>query len=225
MKFIVVDGLDGCGKDTQSLLIKDKYEAIGENVILRTHPSTDNRWGLSLKECLLKTGKINHAKAAIYYILDVLRSLRLYYNENTDTLIFVRYSLGVAYIPYPLGKYIYKLICLFLPKTEYMFFIDVQPEELMNRLIDRGEKLERFENIEDLKKTQDKAKKITNDWNIINGHQSVESINYDVNQILTDLDSKTYNLKGNYGILNEFIYTFFSECYRIYDYINSFFKN
>lgn len=184
MKFIVIDGLDGCGKDTQSKLIKDEYETQGKTVILRSHPTTDNKWGLASKKCLLKTGKINHIKATIYYILDILRSLQLYYNDKIDTLIFVRYSLAVAYIPYPLGEHIYKLICLLLPTSNYMFFIDVNPEELMNRLVNRGESLEMFENIESLKETQYKAKKITANWNIIDGHESIETIHNNITKIL-----------------------------------------
>lgn len=187
MKFIVIDGLDGCGKDTQSRLIKDKYESQGQKVILRSHPTKDNHWGLSSKKCLLKTGKINHIKATIYYIFDILRSLRLYYNNKVDTLIFVRYSLAVAYVPFPLGEYLYKIICLVLPTSNYMFFIDVKPEELMNRLVKRGESLEMFENIESLKKTRTKVKKITTNWNIINGHENIETIH---NNIIKILDSQ-----------------------------------
>lgn len=187
MKFIVIDGLDGCGKDTQSKLIKDKYETQGQTVIIRSHPTKDNRWGLYSKECLLKTGKINHIKATIYYVLDILRSIQLYYNNKIDTLIFVRYSLAVAYIPFPLGEYLYKIICLLLPTSNYMFFIDVDPEELMERLIKRGENLEMFENLESLKKTQNKIKKITKNWNIIDGHNNIETIHNNINKIL---DSK-----------------------------------
>ena len=42
MRLIIVDGLDGVGKDTQANLIKLKYEKKGEKVVIRSHPSSDN---------------------------------------------------------------------------------------------------------------------------------------------------------------------------------------
>ena len=103
-----------------------------------------------------------------------------------DVLIFVRYSLAVAYVPYPLGEYLYKIICLLLPTSEYMFFIDVEPEELMNRLVERGENLEMFENINSLKETQYKAKKVTFNWNVIDGNQSIDTIHNIISNILNN---------------------------------------
>ena len=38
MRYIVIDGLDGSGKDTQANLIQEKYLRKGEHVIVRTHP-------------------------------------------------------------------------------------------------------------------------------------------------------------------------------------------
>ena len=42
MRFIVIDGLDGSGKDTHANLIRERYISKGDTVILRTHPSNDN---------------------------------------------------------------------------------------------------------------------------------------------------------------------------------------
>ena len=38
-KFIVIDGLDGSGKDTQVKLLAEMYEKQGKNVVVRSHPS------------------------------------------------------------------------------------------------------------------------------------------------------------------------------------------
>ena len=45
MRFVVIDGLDGAGKDTHANLIKDKYDSKGEKVIIRSHPESDNKYG------------------------------------------------------------------------------------------------------------------------------------------------------------------------------------
>ena len=72
-KFIVIDGLDGSGKDTQVNLIAEAYQKKGRDVTIRSHPCNDNKFGRKSKAALLKTGKLNHIKATIYFGLDAVR--------------------------------------------------------------------------------------------------------------------------------------------------------
>ena len=62
-KFIVIDGLDGSGKDTQVNLLAEAYKKKGRDVIVRSHPCSDNKFGRKSKQALLKTGKFNKIKA------------------------------------------------------------------------------------------------------------------------------------------------------------------
>ena len=113
-KFVVIDGFDGSGKDTQSQFVFDMYKnkasknskAIDKRIVLRSHPETDNYFGLKSHNALLKDGKINKIIATIFYGLDVIRSLILYYPKS-DILIFSRYLLAVAYFPKKLVKPVY----------------------------------------------------------------------------------------------------------------------
>jgi len=57
MRLIIVDGLDGVGKDTHAQLIKERYEKKGEKVIVRSHPESDNFYGRTAKKALLSQGK------------------------------------------------------------------------------------------------------------------------------------------------------------------------
>jgi dTMP kinase len=186
MRFIIIDGLDGSGKDTQANLIKQKYLESGESVILRSHPSNDNKYGIKAKNALLGYGKFNKFNASIYYALDVIRSVRIYY-KRADTVIFVRYLMGVAYLPFPLAKLFYKFFETILPLSEYMFFLDVEPEEALKRLQSRSDE-EMFENLDDLIKVREKALKLVGKWHIINASGSVEDINKQINSILYILD-------------------------------------
>ncbi|MCK9150547.1 thymidylate kinase [Methanobacterium alcaliphilum] len=189
MRFIIIDGLDGAGKDTHAQLIVEKYVSQGENVIFRSHPESDNQYGIKAKEALLGKGKLNHIKASFYYALDVIRSLKLYHDKSADTLIFSRYLLGVAYLPNPLDKVLYKILAAVLPTTHYMFFLDVAPEESLNRVSQRDEH-EMFENMDDLVKTRQKALDLVNDWHIINTCGSIESVQKKIDIVLEDLDKK-----------------------------------
>lgn len=189
MRFIVIDGLDGAGKDTHAKLIKKRYESIGEKVIFRSHPEDDNPHGRKAKKALLKGGKINHLKASVYYALDVIRSLRLYYwsDPGADTIIFVRYLMGVAYLPSPLARILYHIFSWVLPTTEYMFFLDVSPQESLKRLQMRDEH-EMFENLEDLRRVREKALKLARGWHIINTEDPITDVQKRINKILDKLD-------------------------------------
>lgn len=187
MRFIIIDGLDGAGKDTHAKLIRDRYLNKGDSVVLRSHPENDNKFGIKAKNSLLGEGKLSYIKASMYYALDVIRSVRKYYGKG-DTLIVVRYLMGVAYLPLPLAKLFYKFFCTVLPTSEYMFFLDVEPEESLKRLSNRDEK-EMFENLEDLVKVREKALKLANNWNIINTCQSINEVQKQIEKILDTLDN------------------------------------
>lgn len=193
MRFIIIDGLDGSGKDTHANLVLEKYRLKGEKVILRTHPSNDNRYGLKAKNALLKPGKINHVLASVYYALDVIRSVRIYHGK-AETVIMVRYLMGVAYLPFPVARFLYCFFSKVLPTSDYMFFLDVEPDELLKRLLKRNE-LEMFENLHDLIKVRGKALELAKDWHIINTGKSIEQAQIDINEVLDCLDNRSSSNK------------------------------
>jgi len=194
MRFIIIDGLDGSGKDTHANLILEKYISKGENVILRTHPSNDNTYGLKAKNALLWHGKINHIMASVYYALDVIRSVRIYHGKG-ETVIMVRYLMGVAYLPFPIARLLYSFFSMVLPTSNYMFFLDVEPDELLKRLLKRN-KHEMFENLNDLIKVRGKALELAKDWHIINTGNSIEQAQIEINKILDCLDSRLSSNKN-----------------------------
>ena len=176
-KFIVIDGLDGSGKDTQVNLIAEMYRNKGRNVTIRSHPCCDNKYGRKSKQALLKEGKINHIKATIYFGLDAIRSVRMYCkSKDTDVVIFSRYILAVMYLPNVVNTIVYKLVSFVLPTSDCMFFLDVSPEESLRRMESRGDDKEMFENIEDLTKNRQRSQKFTYNWNVIPGDDAPEII-------------------------------------------------
>lgn len=185
VKFIVIDGLDGAGKDTQVELLADMYKKQGKNVVVRSHPCKDNKYGVKSKEALLKTGKVNHLKATIYFGLDAIRSIRKYYNnDNIDVLIFSRYIMAVVYLPNIINVIIYKIVSFILPTSDYMFFLDVSPEESLKRMDKRNEDTEMFENMDELKKARTKSKKVIYEWNVINADDSIANVNSKIKEKL-----------------------------------------
>ncbi|AEG18880.1 nucleoside/nucleotide kinase family protein [Methanobacterium paludis] len=189
MRFIVLDGPLGSGKATHSKLIRDKYLAKGEKVILRSHPSQDGKYGIKAKNALIKTGPLNKIKAPIYYTLDFIQSAQTYYG-GVDTVIFVRYLMNLAYLPMPLAKIMYWIFTAFLPVSEYMFFLDLTPEESMKRMSGQEDQEEMFKMLEDLIKVRGKALELANEWHVINTSGTIEEVQNEIDEIIERLDSR-----------------------------------
>ena len=176
-KFIVIDGLDGSGKDTQINLIAEAYRKKGRDVIIRSHPCNDNKYGIKSKQALLKTGKLNHIKATIYFGLDAIRSVRKYcFNKDVDVLIFSRYILAVMYLPDGVNTIVYKIVTNVLPTSDCMFFLDITPEESLRRIGSRQEETEMFENIDSLRENRERSRKFTYNWNVVSADDAPDVI-------------------------------------------------
>lgn len=208
-KFIVIDGFDGSGKDTQSQFVYGLYKnkviedsestdidsidsetsdsESNERVILRSHPESDNYFGKKAHKALLKEGKINKIIATIFYIFDVIRSLIIYYNKS-DVLIFSRYLLAVAYFPKILVKLVYGIFRFILPTSTFMFYLDLPPEIAMERINSRNKSenqgIQSFENLESLRKSREKVGLISSDWIKIDGSKDKNDIKEEIENIL-----------------------------------------
>ena len=188
MKLIIVDGLDGVGKDTHAQLIKKRYETQGKKVVIRSHPESDNWYGRTTKNALLGKGKWNRVIASAFYAFDVLYSIRKYYRrEEYDVLIMVRYLMGTAYLPVRLANFAYTFFEHFVPTSEYMFFLDAEPEVALSRIKTRNEK-EMFETYDALVSVRDTALMLAEGWYVIDTSGSVEETFSSLQEILQLLD-------------------------------------
>jgi len=189
-RFIVIDGLDGCGKDTQALLAARKYASRGERVLVRSHPSPDNCFGRAARKNLESAGKKAHLLTAVFFSLDVLRSLWFFYNRGSDTLIFVRYLMGTAYLPESLCDIAYKMISRLVPSTPYMFYLDVPANVALIRIRARGKKEEMFESHQKLKSKRRKIFGLAekHGWIVSDGARTVNDTWTQLNANLDELD-------------------------------------
>ncbi len=190
MRLVIVDGLDGVGKDTHAEMIKRRYEQLGERVVLRSHPESDNAYGKRSKKALLGGGKGAKIKATLFYALDVLRSLRLYDRDgDADTLIMVRSLMGTAYLTQRLYRLGYRFCSKLVPSSEYMLFLDAPPKELLSRISCRGE-VEIFETEEALVRVRKKAMDLVQrgGWSVIDTSKSIAETHAQIESVLNKLD-------------------------------------
>jgi dTMP kinase len=111
-------------------------------------------------------------------MLDVIRSILLFSWRRYDYLIFVRYLMGTAYLPVPLDRIAYHFFATLVPTSDYMFFLDVTPDEADRRLRETRERLEMFENLQELQQTRRKAMLLAclGKWTIINANQPMGDV-------------------------------------------------
>jgi len=180
--FIVIDGLDASGKSTQALRLCTFLRNRGKTVFLRSHPSKDNLFGVKAKQFLYMRGKSAHFAAAIFYLLDVIRSILLYSWRRYDYVIFVRYLMGTAYLPSPVHKIAYHFFASIVPTSDLMFFLNVSPEEAHRRILQMGEKQEMFESMEELKRIGCKALSLASmgKWTIINANKPIDDVEREI---------------------------------------------
>ena len=190
MKLVIVDGLDGVGKDTHAQLIKKRYEAQGLSVVIRSHPSFDHFFGRLSKQALLGRGTMKKIKASLFYALDVLHSVRYFYQKgDSDVLIMVRYLIGTAYLPRPIVKLGYTFFECFVPTSEYMFFLDADPEVLYER-VQKRQKQEMFETLASLKRVHEKAMPLLKGWYIVDTSGSIQQTFSQIQEVLNLLDKR-----------------------------------
>jgi len=186
LQFIVIDGLDGSGKSTQAHRIAQLLQKHGKTVCLRVHPSTDNIWGRNAKRYLYAKGKSAHFSSALFYMMDVIRSILLYSWRNDDYIIFVRYLMGTAYLPSPLYKYAYCFFASIVPKSDKLLFLDISPKIAHKRLMDNRKSQEMFEEPKALIDVRKKALFLAHfgNWTIINADKSISEVEWAIKSVI-----------------------------------------
>lgn len=184
MTFIVVDGLDGCGKDTHALRIKALMEAEGKPVRIISHPSS-GPFGRLSKRSLQASGPVARLLATVFFIADVLGSVRTYKRSPNRNYIFVRYLLGAAYLPKPLAPLGYSLFRRLLPFPDLALFIDISPDVAQRRIAARGHMPEMFETPQKLTAVREIAREMTRlEWATVDNSEDGEGPFKEVENIL-----------------------------------------
>ena len=180
----MVDGLDGCGKDTHAENIRRLLKSQGEEVVIVSHPSK-RFFGRLSKSSLEGSGPTHRLFATVFYTADVLMSARWLKKQRSGTVIFVRYLLGAAYLPESLADTGYLVFRKLLQFPDIAFFIDIEPKVALRRIVARGHRPEMFETEEKLAKVRRVAKRLTaKEWTVIDNSEDGEAPFREVARIL-----------------------------------------
>jgi dTMP kinase len=191
MRWIIVDGIDGSGKSTVAHWMADRYTEEGFTVHLFVHPS-ERFLGRISKAALQSKGSIMHAIATMFFIADVLVSIRRKRKMvgPKDRVIFVRYLMGAAYLPECLMGIGYELFKRIIDLPSARMLVDVLPEVALARIEQRDHEREMFENIEGLRESRRKTLVLAEDgWSVLDNSGTVEATKMELKVIMDRWES------------------------------------
>ncbi len=130
-KFIVIEGLDGSGKATQTEILRKTLESRGEKVTKLTFPDYDNPSSTLVQMYLNgvfgdKPSDVNAYAAAAFYTVDRVASYLQFWKddyENGNTILSDRYA--ASNIIYQMSK---------LPQSEWSSYIEFQQDFEYNKI-------------------------------------------------------------------------------------------
>ncbi len=158
-KFIVIEGLDGSGKTTQTKIIVDKLVQKGLEVVRQAEP-TGGEYGQMCREALSGTKQCSKSLLALLFTADRIDHNLNEFNginmniANGRTVISDRYYYStLAYQGVDVGINLLKNLnvgCDDIRKPDLCIFLDLPPEKSMER-INAGrapDEIEIYENIQ-----------------------------------------------------------------------------
>ncbi|MCH7226385.1 dTMP kinase [Haloferula sp. A504] len=157
--FIVLEGIDGTGKSTQSRLLAEWFGQQGREVVTSREP-TDGPWGRKLRESA-STGRLSAEDELEYFLKDR--------KQHVDELIQPSLEAGKVVI---LDRYYFSTMAYqgvrgfdpteirrknetFAPVPDHLFILDLDVDRALDRIGSRGDAANEFERRDALQKCRD----------------------------------------------------------------------
>ena len=166
-KFIVLEGIDGSGKSTHAVLLKERLEQEGYRVFLTCEP-TEGEAGRLLRRCL--TGEADLPEQAIAglfmtdridHILNAETGLLSHLAKGEivlcDRYYFSSFAYNSLYAPMDWVIAINRIARETL-RPDLTVFLDILPESFLSRIESRGKK-ERYEKADLLRRVRENYEK------------------------------------------------------------------
>ncbi len=201
-KFIVFEGIDGCGKSTQAKLLSQSLKSAGFDARLTAEP-TDSPCGRLIREALAGRYQASPSELAALFLAD-----RIHHNTETQSGIAAMLEDGVCVI---CDRYYYSslayqgmsadygwvkgmnLNCPDIVKPDLCIFLDIPVDVSLSRIQKRGGETEIFEQKEALIAIRDSFFKVffdlSNSENIktVDASREPEAIANDVLALALDI--------------------------------------
>ncbi len=163
--FIAFEGIDGSGKSTQVRLLKEKLEQAGQKVHVTCEP-TGSPMGKIIRDIFNHKMETDHRTIAALFVADrlhhilnktdgMLKMLAEGYTVITDRYYLSSYAYQSAHVDLDWVMQANSLSAKLL-KPDLNIYIDITPEQSIERLKKGRETIELYETLDNLKKVHDK---------------------------------------------------------------------
>ena len=157
-KFIVFEGIDGAGKSTQVELLRQNLQSLGRKVTLTAEP-TSLESGKAIRRALSGEVKKSECEMASMFVLDRIAhnncdgGIKETLASGTDLVSDRYYYSNLAYQGQSTSYEWVKSMntrCPDIIRPDLCIYLDLLPEQSLERIRRRGEALEIYENTEKL---------------------------------------------------------------------------
>ena len=200
--FIVFEGIDGSGKTTQVKMLSAALEAMGRKTFITAEPTTFPT-GKALREALSGRVKKSECEMAVMFVQD-----RIAHNITAEEGIEALLEAGVDVI---CDRYYYSSLAYQGQATDYQWvktmnidcpeirrpdaciYIDLLPEQSLERISKGRDSVEIYENVETLTKVRNqflaviKDLKTTDNIHVVNGYRTPDEVSADICKIVKDM--------------------------------------
>ncbi|MCK4336093.1 MAG: dTMP kinase [Candidatus Aenigmarchaeota archaeon] len=191
-KFIVFEGIDKSGKETQAKMLYDHLHAKGIPVIYTEEPSPKNAIGRLIKKWLVGQATVTSGEAiTLLYTADrfehlkkvIIPALNTGKNVICDRYFYstIAYESAIFRVEREWIKSLHKDV----RKPDVVIFIDIDPEVSLKR--ERALPNDRLEKVELLKKVREAYKEMVNEerFFVVNGDREKEEVFNDVKLVIS----------------------------------------
>lgn len=198
--FIVFEGIDGCGKDTQIDILKQYLERSNHKV--KIYSNIDNGMLASEIRDYLSNGGISSYMLSYLVLTNIQDTYRNIKKDLDDGYIILCSRWTMSSIAYGGYKDEYKLNNVFNfaktldVKPDVILYIDIKPDIALSRINARGGVTERYDNIEKLIKISEAYtmlfdlnvdNELSKYVNIINGNETIHNIHKNIKQYISNI--------------------------------------
>ncbi len=201
-RFIVFEGIDGSGKTTQAKRLAAALEEQGRNVTMTAEP-TALPTGVALREALSGKVKRSECQMAVMFVDDRIEhnihpteGIRALIESGTDVICDRYYYSSLAYqgssTDYEWVKAM-NLRCPDIIRPDLCIYIDLLPEQSLERISKGRETVEIYENTETLTAVREKFLSVIRDLGerdnicIIDGYRTEQEVFEDIFAIVSKM--------------------------------------
>ena len=201
-RFIVIEGIDGAGKTTQAELLESHLRSLGRRV-WRTAEPTSFPTGVSLRQALGGKIKKTECEMAVMFVLDRIahnihptEGIRAILDDGQDIICDRYYYSTLAYqghsTDYEWTKRM-NIDCPEILKPDLCIYLDLTPEQSLDRISRGRESVEIYENIETLSRVRAAFMRVFEDLSdsdkiaIIDAYRTPDEIASDIKNLVNSL--------------------------------------